>query len=60
MGWLSRLSLESQYLPKHADLSDWSQAELDRIALRLNQRPRKSLDFRTPQDTLNELVALTP
>ena len=32
-----------QYLPKKTDLSTFSQEELDQIALRLNQRPRKTL-----------------
>jgi IS30 family transposase len=41
-----------QYLPKGADLSVYSQAELDKIALRLNQRPRKTLGFETPADKL--------
>jgi IS30 family transposase len=48
-----------QYLPKGTDLSDRSQAGLNRIALRLNQRPRKTLDFRSPAEVLNENVALT-
>jgi IS30 family transposase len=30
-----------QYFPKRTDLSVYSQAELDEVALRLNQRPRK-------------------
>jgi IS30 family transposase len=30
-----------QYLPKKMDLSRYTQSELDKIALRLNQRPRK-------------------
>lgn len=42
-----------------ADLSARSQADLSRIALRLNQRPRKTLDFRSPAEVLNESVALT-
>jgi IS30 family transposase len=49
-----------QYLPKNAGLSSYSQTELDEIALRLNQRPRKTLGFRTPADRLQASVALTP
>lgn len=37
-----------QYLPRTSDLSLLTQAELDKIALRLNQRPRETLGFRTP------------
>jgi len=48
-----------QYLPKGTDLSTFSQVELNRIALRLNQRPRKTLEFSTPAEKLNEGVALT-
>jgi IS30 family transposase len=49
-----------QYLPKKADLSTFSQSELDAIALRLNQRPRQTLGFHTPADKLQASVALTP
>ena len=49
-----------QYLPKKADLSCYSQSELDEIALRLNQRPRKTLGFETPADRLQASVAPTP
>jgi IS30 family transposase len=42
-----------QYFPKRTDLSEHSQAHLNRIARRLNQRPRKTLGFKTPADTLN-------
>ena len=48
-----------QYFPKGTDLSRYSQADLDRIALRLNQRPRKTLGFRTPAAILEAGVALT-
>src|SRR5580700_1811429 len=49
-----------QYLPKKADLSRFSQSELDEIALRLNTRPRQTLGFRTPADRLQASVASTP
>ena len=48
-----------QYFPKRTDLSGYSQAELDEVALRLNQRPRKTLGFETPADRLQASVALT-
>ena len=48
-----------QYLPKNADLSRFSQSELDEIALRLNTRPRQTLGFRTPADKLQTSVAST-
>ncbi len=48
-----------QYLPKKADLSCYSQQDLDVIALRLNQRPRKTLGFQTPANRLQASVAST-
>lgn len=39
-----------QYLPKGADLSEFSQQELDDIAWKLNTRPRKSLDWKCPAE----------
>jgi IS30 family transposase len=48
-----------QYFPKRTDLSDYTQAELDKVALRLNQRPRKTLGFETPASRLQASVALT-
>jgi IS30 family transposase len=48
-----------QYFPKRTDLSGYSQEELDAVALRLNQRPRKTLGFETPADRLQASVALT-
>jgi IS30 family transposase len=48
-----------QYFPKRTDLSGYSQAELDKVALRLNQRPRKTLGFETPASRLRASVAST-
>jgi len=48
-----------QYFPKGTNLSPYSQTDLDRIALRLNQRPRKTLGFQTPAAILEASVALT-
>jgi len=48
-----------QYFPKSTDLTVHSQAVLDRVALELNRRPRKTLGFATPADTLNSNVAPT-
>ena len=41
------------------DLSVCSQADLNRTARQLHQRPRKTLSFRSPVEVLNESVALT-
>jgi IS30 family transposase len=48
-----------QYFPNGADLSCYSQADLNKIALRLNQRPRKTLGFHTPAAILEAGVAST-
>jgi hypothetical protein len=40
-------------------LSGYSQADLDKVALRLNQRPRKTLGFETPASKLQASVAST-
>jgi transposase, IS30 family len=41
-----------QYFPKGTDLSRFSQAYLNKIALCLNQHPRETLGFETPADRL--------
>ena len=48
-----------QYFPDGTDLSGHSQAYLNRIARRLNERPRKTLGYHTPADKLREAVAST-
>src|SRR5260370_3919376 len=48
-----------QYFPKRTDLSSHAQSDLDKVALRLNQRPRKTLGFETPPSRLRAGVAPT-
>lgn len=51
--------LVRQYLPKGIDLSTYSQAKLGAIARRLNERPRKTLNYETPAQRFHQAVALT-
>jgi IS30 family transposase len=45
-----------QYFPKGTDLSRWSEQEIQAVARALNNRPRKTLGWKTPAETLNEYI----
>src|SRR5207248_5005506 len=45
-----------QYFPKGNSLAGVSQAELDEVARKLNDRPRQTLGFRTPAENLTALI----
>jgi IS30 family transposase len=45
-----------QYFPKGSELSGYSQAYLNKIAKRLNTRPRKTLGFHTPAQELTAVL----
>jgi IS30 family transposase len=46
-----------QYFPKGTNLSGYSQAKLNAVARRLNERPRKTLNFETPAERFHQVVA---
>jgi transposase, IS30 family len=49
-----------QYWPKGVtDFRTLTQADLDHVAHRLNTRPRKTLDYRTPAEVYRDAVATT-
>lgn len=43
-----------QYFPKGTDLSRWSAEDLEAVALALNNRPRKTLGWKTPAEVFSE------
>lgn len=45
-----------QYFPKGASMKALTQADLDRVAAKLNARPRKTLDFETPATRFDALL----
>jgi len=48
-----------QYLPKGIDLSMYTQAQLNKVARQLNERPRKTLQYETPAEKFQACVAAT-
>jgi len=46
-----------QYFPKGMDLSNIHQNRLNAVARRLNERPRKTLDYESPAERFNQCVA---
>jgi IS30 family transposase len=48
-----------QYFPKGTDLARHSHADLAAVAAELNGRPRKTLNWRTPAEALNDHLLLT-
>ena len=46
-----------QYFPKGTDLSAYSQARLNAVARKLNERPRKTLNYETPAERFSQSVA---
>src|SRR5437763_14666238 len=49
-----------QYFPKGKSLAGVTQAELDEVARKLNDRPRQTLGFRTPTEKLTDLIDALP
>lgn len=45
-----------QYFPKGTDLSGYTQAELDAVADKLNNRPRETLNWKKPTEVLNKFL----
>lgn len=48
-----------QYFPKKTDLSVHTQATLNKVARQLNERPRKTLKYKTPAFMFDQCVAST-
>ena len=49
-----------QYYSKKTPLDQFTQDDLDKVALELNERPRKTLGYQTPSEVISKTVALTP
>ncbi|MEK8631916.1 hypothetical protein P2R26_25260, partial [Escherichia coli] len=55
---VSRIS-GAVHFPKKTCLAQYTQHELDLVAAQLNNRPRKTLKFKTPKEIIERGVALT-
>jgi len=49
-----------QYFPKGTDLGVYQADYLDHVARKLNTRPRKTLDWRTPAEALDRVLSEAP
>ena len=45
-----------EYLPKKTDFREVSNAEIRKIEKKLNKRPRKVLDYKTPEEIMNDYI----
>ena len=48
-----------QYFPKKTPLDQFTQDDLNKVGLELNERPRKTLDYKTPSEVISDTVAMT-
>lgn len=48
-----------QYFPRGVNYSPLTETDLDLVADELNERPRKTLDYQTPAEVLNDLIVAT-
>jgi IS30 family transposase len=48
-----------QYFPKGTDLSAHNADDLEAVAIALNTRPRKTLGWKTPAETLDEFLRVS-
>lgn len=49
-----------QYFPKGTSLASFTQSDLDKVAAKLNTRPRKTLHFATPAQELSRIMSVAP
>lgn len=52
--------LVRQYFPKKTDFSTLNQDEVDLVAHKLNNRPRKALNYKSPHEIIDQIVTLNP